>query len=40
LDSVSSSVVTLEWPKKEEMGYGELELEYNKDLLSEKTIDY
>lgn len=40
LDSVSGGAVTSEWPDNEEMGYGELELEYNKDLLSEKTIDY
>lgn len=40
LDSVSGGAVTSEWPDNEEMDYGELELEYNKDLLSEKTIDY
>lgn len=40
LDSASGGAVTSEWPDNEEMGYGELELEYNKDLLSEKTIDY
>lgn len=40
LDSVSGGAVTSEWPDNEEMGYGELELEYNKELLSEKTIDY
>lgn len=40
LDSVSGGAVTSEWLDNEEMGYGELELEYNKDLLSEKTIDY
>lgn len=37
LDSVSGGAVTSEWPDNEEMGYGELELEYNKDLLSEKN---
>lgn len=40
LDSVSGGAVTSEWPDNEEMGYGELEFEYDKDLSSEKTVDY
>jgi len=38
LDSVSGGAVTPEWPDNEEMGYGELEFECNKE--SDKTIDY